>query len=176
MPDAHTTRNRFVLDYFRCATRPYNLLGIEGTDRMPQSRLSRHVIGRVADIPPGSRRIIEVSGRSIGVFNVNGTFYAVRNKCPHQGGPLCLGVTTGLTKGHLAPGSAPDVSCERDGEIIRCPWHAWEFDMRTGNAVFGEGVRVKTYETLVRKGEVPPPVETYTTVVESDSLVVEVRA
>ena len=54
-----------------------------------------HVVGRVAEIPPGERKIVELEGRSIGVFNVWGTFYALRNACPHQAGPLCLGTITG---------------------------------------------------------------------------------
>ena len=53
----------------------------------------RHVVARVADIPPGERLIVDIAGRSIGVFNVDGRFYALRNSCPHQGGPLCLGRT-----------------------------------------------------------------------------------
>jgi len=57
---------------------------------------ARHVIGTVDEIPPGSRKVIEVDGREIGVFNVNGEYFAVLNRCPHQGGPLCKGRQTGF--------------------------------------------------------------------------------
>ncbi len=134
----------------------------------------RHVVGPVEDLPPGSRRIIEVDGRSIGVFNVDGRFYAIRNRCPHQGGPLCEGVTTGLTRPRFDPGRAPDVTWEREGEILRCPWHAWEFDLKTGEAVFGYGVRVAVYKTLVGAAGELPSVETYKTHVEADAVIVEV--
>ena len=48
-----------------------------------------HVVARVSELPPGARRIVEIGRRSIGVFNVNGKLYALRNACPHQGAPLC---------------------------------------------------------------------------------------
>ena len=57
----------------------------------------KHVVGTVAEIPPGARKIVAVEGLSIGVFNVHGTFYALKNRCPHQGAPLCLGSVKGTT-------------------------------------------------------------------------------
>ena len=56
---------------------------------MPAER--RRVACAVRDVPPGERRIVEIEGRSIGVFNVDGRFYALHNGCPHKGGPLCEG-------------------------------------------------------------------------------------
>ncbi|MBW7460293.1 Rieske 2Fe-2S domain-containing protein, partial [Paenibacillus sepulcri] len=47
--------------------------------------MGRHVIGAAADLPPGTNRILTVEGRSVGVFNVSGTYYALKNSCPHQG-------------------------------------------------------------------------------------------
>lgn len=106
----------------------------------------RHVVATVAEIPPGSRKIVEAEGRSIGVFNVEGRFYAVRNRCPHQGGPLCLGRTTGFVTAR-SPG---DYVYERDGEFLRCPWHGWEFDLATGRSVFDPTkTRVKSYPVEV---------------------------
>ncbi len=106
----------------------------------------RHIVGTVAELPPGSRRIVEVAGRSIGVFNVGGEFFALRNSCPHQGGPLCVGHLTGFVTA-TAPG-VYDYS--REGEILRCPWHGWEFDVRTGRSWFDPSkVRVRRYEVAV---------------------------
>ena len=53
--------------------------------------MASHRVARVGDIPPGSRKLVEIGGRSIGVFNIDGEFFALRNRCPHQGGPLCEG-------------------------------------------------------------------------------------
>ena len=108
---------------------------------------TRHVICPVAEIPPGERRIVELGERSIGVFNVEGRFYALRNVCPHQRAPLCKGKVTGTN----LPGSKPgEYNWAREGEIVRCPWHNWEFDITTGQSVFNpHKMRVKAYQVAV---------------------------
>lgn len=111
----------------------------------------RHVVCREEELPPGSVRMIQVGGRAIGVLNVDGELYAIRNACPHQGAPLCRGTVSGTM---LA--SRPQqwvYGMER--QILRCPWHGWEFELATGRALFDpERVRVKTYEVEVVDGEV----------------------
>src|SRR5437016_4853366 len=62
-------------------------------------------VATLNEIPPGSRKIVEIAGRSIGVFNVGGAFYALRNRCPHQGGPLCQGRLEG--SGFQGPAPSP---------------------------------------------------------------------
>jgi nitrite reductase/ring-hydroxylating ferredoxin subunit len=124
-----------------------------------------HVVCRVSELPPGSRRIVEVQGRSIGVFNVEGRFYALRNVCPHQGAPLCLGAVTGTAE----PGPPGEYRWGRDGEILICPWHGWEFEIATGRSVFNpHRMRVATYPvTVAGEGEdEDESVETYPTSVE----------
>ena len=108
------------------------------------------VVAETAELPPGTRRIVEVGGRSIGVFNVGGEYLAIRNRCPHQGGPLCEGVTVGAITSEQ-PG---EYHHDRPGEIIRCPWHAWEFDLRTGASWFDPArQRVRAYDVEVRAGD-----------------------
>ena len=108
--------------------------------------MAKHRVAKVGEIPPGGRKIVEVAGRSIGVFNVGGEFFALRNQCPHAGGPLCEGVLSGLLRSD-APGEYDYV---RRGEILRCPWHQWEFDVRTGQSWFDPvKTRVRRYETSI---------------------------
>lgn len=108
-----------------------------------------HVVASVDEIPPGSHKIVEVAGREIGVFNVSGRFFAVRNRCPHMAGPLCEGYVSGAVTSD-GPG---DYRFDREGEILRCPWHQWEFDMRTGQSWFDpEKVRVRAYQARVESG------------------------
>jgi nitrite reductase/ring-hydroxylating ferredoxin subunit len=135
--------------------------------------MGTHVVARVSELPPGERMIVEVEGRSIGVFNVHGSYYALRNTCPHQGAPLCLGAVTGTA----APSRPGEYSWERRGEILVCPWHGWEFDIKTGRSVFNpRRMRVRSYEVSVdtaRQGTEPADaedVETYPLSVE-DGLV-----
>jgi 3-phenylpropionate/trans-cinnamate dioxygenase ferredoxin subunit len=125
----------------------------------------RHTVASVGEIPPGTRKLVTVAGRSIGVFNVGGQFYAVRNSCPHQGGPLCLGPTMGLATSDR-PG---EFKYEREGEILRCPWHGWEFDLATGRSVFDPSrTRVKSYPVEVETLWA----ETYPVEVEQDAIIV----
>ncbi len=91
-----------------------------------------HPICRVSELPAGGRKIVEIAGRSIGVFNFgDGRYYAVRNRCPHRGAPLCEGKLIGL----VTADRPYHITREREGEIIRCPWHGWEFDLTTGKSV-----------------------------------------
>ena len=111
----------------------------------------KHIVATVDEIPPGQRKIVAVSGRSIGVFNLGGEFFALRNSCPHQGGELCRGNLTGFVQS-TGPG---EYLYSRQGEILRCPWHGWEFDVRTGQSWFDPAhVRVRRYDVSVE----PEPV------------------
>jgi 3-phenylpropionate/trans-cinnamate dioxygenase ferredoxin subunit len=135
---------------------------------MKASGRTAHPVCPVAEFPPGSRRLLEIAGRSIGIFRLeDGRFYALRNRCPHRGAPLCEGRQMGLWTAerpyHRAFG--------RDGEILRCPWHGWEFDLTTGRSVFmPEDVRVKSYPVGVEAAP-DPSVESFD-VAEREGLVV----
>jgi nitrite reductase/ring-hydroxylating ferredoxin subunit len=112
---------------------------------------TRHVVARVDEIPRGDRRIVTVGGRSIGVLNVDGRFYALRNTCPHHGAPLCEGVV----KGTMVASAAHEYSYVRHNEFIVCPWHGYEFTLATGRSlVEPEKTRVRTYEVAVEDGDV----------------------
>jgi nitrite reductase (NADH) small subunit len=131
--------------------------------------MATYVVARVSELPPGERKIVQVNGRSIGVFNVEGSYYALRNACPHQGAPLCLGSVHG-TAAASKPG---EYRWEREGRVLRCPWHGWEFDITTGRSIFNpHKTRVRRYEVAVQNGgDEDDRVETYATSVE-DGLVV----
>jgi nitrite reductase/ring-hydroxylating ferredoxin subunit len=111
--------------------------------------MAKYVVGTVDEIALGSRKIVEVGGRSIGVFNVNGEYFALLNRCPHQAGPLCKGNAYGVLKS----GAVGEYEYSRPGEIVRCPWHGWEFDVRTGQSWFDPvQVRVRRYDVTVAPG------------------------
>ncbi|MFL2932084.1 MAG: Rieske (2Fe-2S) protein [bacterium] len=119
--------------------------------------MADHIISKLDEFPPGARKIVQLEGRSVGVFNIDGKFYALRNSCPHQGAPLCLGPVRGM----MTSEKPQEYNYERDGEILVCPWHRWEFDIQTGKSIFNpHKLRVKTYPVTVEK-EQDPSIETY---------------
>jgi 3-phenylpropionate/trans-cinnamate dioxygenase ferredoxin subunit len=136
--------------------------------------MGRHVVAPAAEFPPGTRRRIEVDGRGIVVFNVKGAYFALLDKCPHNGGSLAQGVLTGLLQS-AEPGA---YSYTRQGEVIRCPWHGWEFDIRTGRS-FCSGIhaRARPFPVHVEDGsaivEGPYRAETVPVRVEDTYVVVE---
>jgi nitrite reductase/ring-hydroxylating ferredoxin subunit len=135
----------------------------------------KFVVGTVDEIPPGERKIVDIDGRSIGVFNVGGEYFALLNRCPHQGGPLCKGNTHGF----LRSAGVGEFHYTRAGEIVRCPWHGWEYDLRTGQSWFDPGkVIVRRYEVSVVPGmeglvKGPYVAETFPVSVEKQYVVVE---
>jgi nitrite reductase/ring-hydroxylating ferredoxin subunit len=137
--------------------------------------MPKWVVGTVDEIPPGQRKIVDVAGRSVGIFNVAGEFFAVLNRCPHQGGPLC----TGNTLGFLRSAGVGEFIYSRAGEVVRCPWHGWEYDLRTGQSWFDPArVIVRKYEVSVEPGQDlqkgPYVAETYPVSVEQQYVVVEI--
>jgi len=137
----------------------------------------RVVVAPVSEFAPGERRIVEAGKRSIGVFRVGDRFYAVRNRCPHMGGPLCLGRVA-----RWARSSGPgDFRMEADTALLACPWHGWEYELETGQSFLGPGEPgVKAYEVSVEKGGAleerepgPYKVETFDVYVEEDYVVLE---
>ena len=97
--------------------------------------MARHVVGPAEAIPPGGRRVVTVAGRSIGIFNVEGRFHALRNSCLHNQAPVCLG-EVGATYLPSEPGR---YRRGLDGRVLRCPWHGWEYDITTGRNLIDPG-------------------------------------
>ncbi|OGG54369.1 MAG: hypothetical protein A3F84_09070 [Candidatus Handelsmanbacteria bacterium RIFCSPLOWO2_12_FULL_64_10] len=114
------------------------------SDSAPRTRRAWPV-AKVDEIPRGGRKVVEVAGRSVGVFNINGTFVAALNVCPHEGAPVCLGRVAGTT----LPSSPGEFRWGREGEILTCPWHGWEFDLLTGRALADRRKRLRLYPVTV---------------------------
>lgn len=93
------------------------------------------VVGRASEFAPGEKRIIEAGNRSIGVYRIGDSFYALANSCPHQGGPLCLGRTKSWAYSS-APGEA---ALDEEATFVACPWHGWEYEISTGQSFLGPG-------------------------------------
>jgi 3-phenylpropionate/trans-cinnamate dioxygenase ferredoxin subunit len=110
----------------------------------------KYVVARADEIPDGERKIVEVRGLSIGVFNVGGRYHALLNRCPHQGAQLCRGSLLGFLEAS-APG---EFEFSEDRKLLQCPWHGWEFDLETGQSYFDPArTRVRRYEVELARGQ-----------------------
>ena len=135
--------------------------------------MAKYVVAPADEISPGGRKLFEVRGRKIIIFNLAGEFFAVADRCPHQGGPLSKGIVTGFVES-----SEPGEYCySRRGEVIRCPWHSWEYDIRTGKSWCDpRRIQVRNFKVDVEPGarlvEGPYVAETFAVSVEGEYLVV----
>jgi nitrite reductase (NADH) small subunit len=135
--------------------------------------LGNHAVCPSNEVPPGGRLIVELEGKSIGIFNIKDTYYAIKNVCPHQSAQLCTGEIMGV----MLPSEPHEYRYGKDGEIIRCPWHGWEFDITSGKSVFDpKKCRIKLYEVQVMEylTEDVVRLETYPVEVESGWIVITV--
>lgn len=102
-------------------------------------------VAKIGEIPVGGRKLCEVKGKSIGLFNVNGNHIAVLNICPHEYAPICRGRVSGTT----LPSKPGEFAWGRDGEILSCPWYGWEFDLLTGKSLTEKNRRLHTYPVVL---------------------------
>lgn len=110
-----------------------------------ESRLPR------AQVPaPGTRVMVEVAGHRIGLYNVAGALYALADRCPHRGAPLC---SRGETVGEIVA-VGDEVRLCGEGEYVRCPWHKWDFAIATGRSPVAPELRVRRYAVRLDGDEV----------------------
>lgn len=103
--------------------------------------MNRYEVAKVADLLEKGRQIVKVKGMEIGIFLVDGQYYAWRNVCPHAGAPVCRGKISGTR----LPSAVYEYEYGRDQEILRCAWHGWEFDLRTGRHLVNPDVRLRGF-------------------------------
>ncbi|MCX5727652.1 MAG: Rieske 2Fe-2S domain-containing protein, partial [Nitrospirae bacterium] len=91
-------------------------------------------VALVEELPPGRSKVVMVNNREIALFNIEGTYFAIHNLCPHEGGPLCEGRVKGF--------------------VVACPWHDLAFDVRNGQGTDGGGYCVGSYAVQVEGAEI----------------------
>lgn len=117
--------------------------------------MTEHVVGRVDELADGDRLVVEVEGLDIGVFNVGGVLYAYPNWCPHQGGPLCEGRIDGTTEASFDRETLEyELRWEREGRVLRCPWHSWEFDVVENRFLHDTRLSLPSYPVRVSDGRI----------------------
>jgi nitrite reductase (NADH) small subunit len=91
-------------------------------------------VARVEDVAPGTIRTVEAGDEKVALAHCEGGFYAIQHSCLHLHGPL--------GEGRL------------EGCVLSCPWHGWQYDVRTGQNEFDLAIQLRTYDVQVEDGEV----------------------
>lgn len=91
-------------------------------------------VAQVGEVGPGSSKKVEANGKDIALFNINGSFFAIDDTCPHRGGPL--------SEGFL------------EDKVVNCPWHGWQFDVTTGQCLSTPDASQGKYEVKVEGNDI----------------------
>ncbi len=103
-------------------------------------------VAALGDLAPGERRIVRAGDLSIGLFNTGAQLVAVLNICPHAFAPICLGKLSGTT----LPSKPGEFIWGQENEILRCPWHGWEFDLHSGQCLTDRR-QLKRFPVIIRE-------------------------
>ena len=110
----------------------------------------RTPVARAEEIPPGASRLVNVEGKEVALFNVEGKFYAVGNRCPHRSGPLSRGrVETVPVAEEGQPQVAPPGTV-----VVRCPIHGWLFELETGKCLTRTSASTPIFPVTCEDGEI----------------------
>ena len=135
----------------------------------------KYVVCQASEIPVGMAKAVEVAGHQVCIFNLGGEFAAISNHCPHEGAELSYGKLVSLVQSDT-PGSYTRTSSR---PMVKCPWHGWEFDVRTGQSwCRPNSVKTRSYTVALQNDtgltEGPYSVETFPTGHDGAYLVIEI--
>ncbi|WP_246989716.1 Rieske (2Fe-2S) protein [Halorientalis marina] len=117
--------------------------------------MSDYTVAKEEELDEGDRIVTEIEGREIGVFRLDGEFYAYVNWCAHQSGPPCEGKLTGTTESKFNREELEEtLSYCREGEILNCPWHGWEYDIKSGECLSRDGVGLPSFPVREEEGDI----------------------
>ena len=86
------------------------------------------------ELTSGEGKVIDAENEQIALFNIEGTYHAIDNICQHAGGPLGEGST--------------------EGNVVTCPWHAWEYDVTSGACLTNPNVQQRSYPVTVEGNDI----------------------
>jgi nitrite reductase (NADH) small subunit len=101
----------------------------------------RYKVAESNEITEGGKLIVKAKEMEIGLFLIDGSYYAWRNVCPHAAAPVCLGVV----RGTRMPSVVYEYEYGLDNQVLRCPWHGWEFDLKSGNHLAGGKAKLRGF-------------------------------
>lgn len=117
--------------------------------------MSETIVAHEDELSEGDRIIAQVEGREVAVFNIDGEYLAYLNWCAHQAGPCGEGPLTGTLEGSYDSDSREvELKWTREGHVLNCPWHGWEYDITTGECLSNEDVLLPRYPVRVEDGDI----------------------
>ena len=135
--------------------------------------MAKYVVALASEIAPGKCKIVSAAGREIGVYNIDSAFYALVNRCPHEGAAVCRGDIVSRPDSDM-PGK---YRLTQRGEMVRCPWHGWLFEIKTGQSWCDGATRARSIPVVVETGgelaRGPFQAETVPVAVENRYIVLE---
>jgi nitrite reductase/ring-hydroxylating ferredoxin subunit len=110
-------------------------------------------VGKAVDFGDGDRRIVFAGDHEIGVFRNGDQYHVYSNYCLHQGGPACEGLTIAKVEERIMPDkTSRDLYFSETEMHFVCPWHGYEYDMKTGECVSDRKLKLRKYK-VVQKGD-----------------------
>jgi nitrite reductase/ring-hydroxylating ferredoxin subunit len=117
--------------------------------------MPEHFVAKAADLLDGQRRILTCGGAEIGVLRHDGALYAYSNVCLHQGGPACEGLVIARVEERIMPDSTSRglYFSETERHFV-CPWHGYEYDLKTGECAADRRLALAKYEVVQRGDDI----------------------
>lgn len=115
---------------------------------------SRIRVATETEFGDGDHRLVDVNGVEVGVIKVDGEYYALRNECPHDHGPVCEGAVHRELVGDMQSLGKRVEQKYDDTPIVSCPWHGWPFRLETGEHIGDPSIKVPIYDVIVENGTV----------------------
>lgn len=110
----------------------------------------KYIVGKASDLKDGERMVVTVKGREIVIFRQKGAFYGLLNRCPHRGAKMCAGRFIA----NITSEAVGEYEFHGEDRLLACPWHGWEFDIKTGQSYFDPvGVRARPFDVEVESGD-----------------------
>jgi nitrite reductase/ring-hydroxylating ferredoxin subunit len=113
--------------------------------------MMKYDAAKVGEIEVGSCKILSIGGRSVGIYYDGENYFGIRNVCPHEQAELCKGKVTGTT----LTSKPHEYIYGMEGEILVCPWHGWEFNIKTGKSLVDpDRYKAKVYDVSIENNRI----------------------
>ena len=111
-------------------------------------------VAKGSEMKDGDRRIVNAGRREIGVFHKDGGYFAYSNTCLHQGGPACEGMMINNVVDVIEKDRTYHGQTYGDEMHFVCPWHGYEYDLKTGECIGDRKQKLRKYEVVTRGDDI----------------------